>query len=129
MDKEDLVGQMLIQPRAEPEADYLYTYGPLRATVHLARRFGDHLVYVLRNVSTPRDSRRLIVGQSSACAGISSHRAKQLSSSSLVYQRTLSLYLVCRTVAVPGVAKCRVDSEKRIAVGPEPTNVYPPVAH
>ena len=40
VDKEDLVGQMLIQPRAEPEADYLYAYGPLRAMVHLARRFG-----------------------------------------------------------------------------------------
>ena len=44
-------------------------------------KFGDHVVHVLRNVSTPRDSRRLIVGQPLACAGISSHRAKQLSGS------------------------------------------------
>jgi hypothetical protein len=39
------------------------------------------------------------------------------------------LVVVVVAVAVPDVAKCRVDSEKRIAVGPEPTNVYPPVAH
>ncbi len=33
--------------------------------------------------------------QSVGHTGMSSHRAKQLSSSSLVYQRTLSVYPVC----------------------------------
>jgi hypothetical protein len=31
--------------------------------------------------------------------------------------------------AQPGITKCGVDSKKRFTIGPEPTNVYPPVMH